>query len=91
MTIFRNCWASPRRCIELRVASRLWCKRRRIVAKHKDQESLELLFRSVSMLGEFPVLPEREGHEQFQITEEESRDNAEDGIDVNAVNVPRPL
>jgi hypothetical protein len=63
----------------------------KIVAKHKDQESLELLFRSVSMLGESPILPEREGHDQFQITERESTDNAEDGFDVNAVNVPRPL
>ncbi len=63
----------------------------KIVAKHKDQESIELLIRSVSMLGESPVLPEREGHERFQITEKESEDHADDGIDVNTASIPRPL
>jgi hypothetical protein len=63
----------------------------KVVAKHKDQESIELLIRSVSMLGESSVLPERDGHERFEITAKEIADNAEDDFSVNAVKIPRPL
>ena len=66
-------------------------KAAKIVAKHRDQESIELLIQSVSMLGESPVLPERVGHEQFQISPAEIAENAEDDFDVNAVKIPRPL
>jgi hypothetical protein len=65
-------------------------KAAKIVAKHKDQESIELLIQSVSMLGESRVLPERDGHDQFQITAEEIAENADDDFDVNAA-IPRPL
>jgi hypothetical protein len=63
----------------------------RLVAKHKDQDSIELLIGSVSMLGESPVLPERDGHERFEITAKEIADNAEDDFDLNAASIPRPL
>jgi len=63
----------------------------KIVAKHKDRESIELLIRSVSMLGESPLLPERDGHDQFEITAKEIADNTEDGFDLNTANIPRPL
>jgi len=63
----------------------------RVVAKHKDQESIELLIRSVSMLGESPVLPEREGHDQFEITKKEILENSGDDFDVKTANIPRPL
>ena len=65
-------------------------KAAKIVAKHKDQESIELLIQSVSMLGDSRVLPERDGHDQFQITAEEIAENADDDFDVNAA-IPRPL
>src|SRR5712692_6206581 len=63
----------------------------KIVAKHQDQDSIELLIRSVSMLGESPVLPERDGHDRFEITAKEIADNADDSFDVNTNNIPRPL
>jgi hypothetical protein len=63
----------------------------RVVAKHKDQDSVELLIRTVSMLGESPVLPEREGHEGFALTEKEIAENAGDDFDVTTANIPRPL
>ena len=62
-----------------------------IVAKHKDQDSIELLIQSVSLLGESRVLAERDGHGQFEITAEEIAENAGDDFDVNAATIPRPL
>ena len=66
-------------------------KAAKIVAKHQDRESIELLIQSVSMLGESHVLPERDGHDQFQITPEEIAECAGDDFDINTVNIPRPL
>jgi len=66
-------------------------KAAKIVAKHKDQESTELLMQSVSMLGDYRVLPERTGHGQLAITAAEAAEDAGDDFDVNAANIPRPL
>jgi hypothetical protein len=66
-------------------------KAAKIVAKHKDQDSIELLIQSVSLLGESRVLAERDGHGQFEITAEEIAENAGDDFDVNAATIPRPL
>lgn len=61
----------------------------RVVAKHPDKESLELLIHSVSMLNESRILPERDGHETFEITPEEKRTN--DGEDFDLEDVRRPV
>jgi hypothetical protein len=66
-------------------------KAAKIVARHKDQDSIELLIQSVSMLGDSRVLPERHGHDQLEITAEEIAENAENDFDVNAADIPRPL
>jgi hypothetical protein len=63
----------------------------KVVAKHKDQDSLELLIRSVSMLSESTLLPQRTGHGQFEITPEEAAENSDADFDVNTINIPRPL
>jgi hypothetical protein len=61
----------------------------KVVAKHKDEESIELLISSVRMLNESRVLPEREGHDSFVISREEAAENAEDDI-ISASDIPRP-
>lgn len=66
----------------------------RVVAKHRDNASVELLINSVSMLGESSLLPVREGHDQLELTEEEllaCRTEAEGDNSVTASGIPRPL
>jgi hypothetical protein len=43
------------------------------------------------MLGESRMLPEREGHDQLQITSQQAAENAESDFDVNTADIPRPL
>jgi len=62
----------------------------RVVAKHRDEESIKLLFQSVSMLSESRLLPERDGHEQFEITAEEKAENAEPDLDLKPSDIHRP-
>jgi hypothetical protein len=62
----------------------------RVVAKHQDQESLELLIHSASMLTESRVLPERDGHDRFEITTEEVAENTEQAAPVKASEIRRP-
>jgi hypothetical protein len=59
----------------------------KVVEKHRDQESIDLLVQTVAMLGESPVLPERDGHQQFEISPEEAAANTEE-IDFDRI--PRP-
>jgi hypothetical protein len=50
----------------------------KVVAKHKDQDSFDLFYRSVSMLSESSLLPERDGHEGFDLTPDELAENADE-------------
>lgn len=59
----------------------------RVVQKHKDQDSINLLVQSVAMLGESRVLPEREGHDEFEISADEAAENSEQ---IDAAEIPRP-
>jgi hypothetical protein len=62
-----------------------------VYAKHKDEESIQLLMTSLSMLSESRVLPEREGHGPFTISTEEAVQHAEVEEDiVPAAKTPRP-
>jgi hypothetical protein len=64
-------------------------KAAKVLVKHKDQESMELLLHSAMMLNESRVLPEREGHDQFEITAEDvAASTTSDEIDLNTI--PRP-
>ena len=58
----------------------------KVVQKHNDKESIELLIRSAAMLGE--LLPERDGHHSFQITASEVLENSDDDLDLDRI--PRP-
>jgi len=61
-------------------------KAAKVLVKHKDRESMELLLHSALMLNESRVLPEREGHDQFEITAEDAAEStASDEIDLNAI------
>ena len=63
----------------------------KVVAKHKDLESVELLIQSVAMLGESRVLPQREGHNELSMTPEEVRESGADDFDVDTLQIPRPV
>ena len=62
----------------------------KIVAKHPDQEHVQLLIQSASMVAGSPVLPMREGHEAFRLTPEEEAELASDDFDLEAAEIPRP-
>ena len=61
----------------------------KVVAKHKDEESVQLLVKSVSLLTESTILPEKQGHDLFEITPEEAADHTED-LDIKGLDIPRP-
>ena len=60
----------------------------KVVAKHKDQESISLLITSASMLSESNVLPERVGHDLFEVAKGDMTEN--DGDDIDLESIPRP-
>jgi hypothetical protein len=64
----------------------------RVVAKHRDNDAIELLCRSASMLSESSLLPEREGHDSFRITPEEALaySGDDDLKGIRAADIPRP-
>jgi hypothetical protein len=63
----------------------------RVVAKHPDDsDSMELLCRSLSLLNESSILPERAGHDRFQITPEEAKEYKDDDLNMAASEIPRP-
>ena len=62
----------------------------KVVAKHNDQESIQLLLQTASMLNQSNLLPERDGHGEFLITPEERAEfQSEDG-DIDPARIPRP-
>jgi hypothetical protein len=65
-------------------------KAAKVVAKYpNDRESMELLFQSASMLSDSSTLPEREGHDSFQLTPQEAEEYKED-LRIPASEIPRP-
>lgn len=61
----------------------------RVVAKHKDKESIDTLIGCVSMLEESSVLPERDGHGKFELTGEDLANSSDVG-EIDLDNIPRP-
>ena len=62
----------------------------RVVAKHPDQEHVELLIHSAALFAGSPVLPTRDGHDAFQLTQEEMDAQASDGFNLENAAIPRP-
>jgi len=62
----------------------------RVVAKHPDQEHVQLLIQSASLVAGSPVLPAREGHEAFELRPEEIADQSSDDFDLETAEIPRP-
>jgi hypothetical protein len=63
----------------------------RVVAKYpNDPDGLQALVRSVSLLNESTLLPEREGHEGFRITPEEAKEFGKEDFDLSTLEIPRP-
>lgn len=66
-------------------------KAAKVVAKHNDAESIELLIQTASMLNQSNLLPERDGHGEFHISREESAEFSESaGDDIETMAIPRP-
>jgi hypothetical protein len=49
-----------------------------------------LLIQSASLFAGAPVLPERDGHEGFQLTAEEAAAQSSDDFDLETANIRRP-
>ena len=62
----------------------------KVVAKHPDQEHVELLIHSAALFAGSPVLPTRDGHDAFQLTQEEIDAQASDGFNLENAAIPRP-
>jgi hypothetical protein len=62
----------------------------KVVAKHPDQEHVELLIHSAALFAGSPVLPTRDGHDAFQLTKEEIDAQASDGFNLENAAIPRP-
>ena len=71
----------------LRSGVRVVMRAARVVLKHNDRESIELLVESAASLADSCIPPERKGHAPFEITEEERAENNE-SLDQSAI--PRP-
>jgi hypothetical protein len=74
----------------LRKGLRFVLQAAKVVAKHPDDEHVQLLIESASMVAGSPVLPEREGHEAFALTREEEAEEAADDFDLKTAEIPRP-
>lgn len=62
----------------------------RVAVKHPDQEHLNLLLTSASLIAECPELPQTEGHESFALTNEERTDAEADDFDLASSSISRP-
>lgn len=66
-------------------------KAAKMVAKYpNDPDSIELLYQSASLLSESSMLPERDGHDTFQITQKEAEEHGKEIFDIRASEIPRP-
>lgn len=64
----------------------------KIVRKYpNDPDGIEMLYKSASLLRESSMLPERDGHDPFRITEDECNEHREEDDDVTASEIPRPV
>jgi len=61
-----------------------------LVYKHPDQDHIRLLVEHASMFAESPVLPERDGHELFKLTPEETAEQSTEDLDFDVADIPRP-
>jgi len=74
----------------LQAGLRFVIKAAKVALKHPDKEHVELLIYSASMIAEAPELPQRSGHESFQLTPAELSEESSDDFDLNSANIPRP-
>jgi hypothetical protein len=61
-----------------------------VVAKHPDQEHVQLFLHSAELFAGSPVLPTREGHDAFQLTPEEVEAQDLEDFDLGNASIPRP-
>ncbi len=62
----------------------------KVVAKYPDHEHVQLLVHSAALFAGSPVLPTRDGHDAFQLTQEEVDAQASDDFNLENTEIPRP-
>ena len=62
-----------------------------VVAKHPDQDHVQLLIQAASMFAGAPVLPERSGHAGFELTPEEVAAQSSDDFVLETAEIRRPV
>jgi hypothetical protein len=62
----------------------------KVVAKHPDDEHVQLLLHSAALFAGSPILPTRDGHDAFELTQEEVEAQASDDFNLENAAIPRP-
>jgi hypothetical protein len=62
----------------------------KVVSKHPDQEHVQLLLHSAALFAGSPVLLTRDGHDGFELTQEEVDAQAHDDFNLENTEIPRP-
>lgn len=62
----------------------------KVVAKHPDDEHVQLLLHSAALFAGSPILPTGDGHDAFELTQEEVEVQASDDFSLENAEIPRP-
>lgn len=81
-------WASE--AARLQKGLRLVVQAAKVVVKHPEIESLQLLVDSAALIAESPILPVKHGHDSLQLTQAEIEEQSKDTFDLENAEVPRP-
>jgi hypothetical protein len=88
--IFNASLGCPPMSIDFRMGSIFVIQAARVVARHPDEEHLQFLIQSASMVAGSPVLPVRNGHGYFELSAEEQAAQSADDFDLETAEIPRP-
>lgn len=81
-------WASD--AYRLHKGVKLVVQAAKIVVKHPEMESLQLLIDSASLIAESPGLPMKQGHDSILFSQSELDEQSKDDFDLATTEVPRP-
>lgn len=81
-------WASE--ACRIQKGVRLVVQAAKVVLKHPEKESFQLLIDSASMIAESPALPLKRGHDSLQLSQSEIDEQAKDEFNLENAEIPRP-
>lgn len=69
---------------------RLVVQAAKIVVKHPEMESFQLLIDSASLIAQSPGLPLKHGHDSLRLSQSEIEEQRHDEFDLETADIPRP-